>query len=137
MDNKDIDVVYCLPKPLAFIISYLGLSSRKRCLEKPGSHNIFEGRKMVEVLFNCSAWCSVEKLPINEAIGLLRNGYIGNVYMYEVWFSVEGDIGDKGFSSVPNGLDYDLWTGPAPKRPFTENLVHYNCIGIGIMVTVT
>jgi predicted dehydrogenase len=36
------------------------------------------------------------------------------------------DIGDQGFSPVPAGIDYDLWTGPAPKRPFTRNLVHYN-----------
>jgi len=41
-------------------------------------------------------------------------------------FRWRADIGDKGFSPVPDGLDYDLWTGPAPKRPFTRNLVHYN-----------
>jgi len=64
---------------------------------------------------------------INEAIDLIRNGYIGNVYMARgLVFRWRGDIGDKGFSAVPDGLDYDLWTGPAPKRPFTRNLVHYN-----------
>ena len=44
-------------------------------------------------------------------------------------FRWRGDIGDQGFSPVPPGIDYDLWTGPAPKRPFTRNLVHYNWHG--------
>ena len=44
----------------------------------------------------------------------------------EVWSSDgEGILETKGFLPFL-GLDYDLWTGPAPKRPFTENLVHYN-----------
>jgi len=37
-----------------------------------------------------------------------------------------GDIGDKGTEPVPDGLDYNIWLGPAAKRPFTRNLVHYN-----------
>jgi len=64
---------------------------------------------------------------VNEAIQLMREGYIGRVYMARgLVFRWRADIGDKGFSPVPEGLDYDLWTGPAPMRPFTENLVHYN-----------
>jgi predicted dehydrogenase len=64
---------------------------------------------------------------INEAIGLLRDGYIGNVYMARgLVFRWRGDIGNHGTSPVPEGLDYDLWTGPAHKEPFTKDLVHYN-----------
>lgn len=36
------------------------------------------------------------------------------------------NIGNKGISQKPTGLDYDLWCGPAPMVPFTKNLVHYN-----------
>ncbi|MDX1283574.1 MAG: hypothetical protein R3182_01115 [Draconibacterium sp.] len=43
-----------------------------------------------------------------------------------VLFRWRGDIGRKGFSPVPEGLDYDLWTGPATKRPFSRDIVHYN-----------
>jgi len=64
---------------------------------------------------------------VNEAIGLLRDGYIGRVYMARgLVFRWRPSIGDKGTSPVPDYIDYDLWTGPAPKVPFTENLVHYN-----------
>jgi len=134
MDNKDIDVVSIASPNHWHSLSVIWAcqAGKDVYVEKPGSHNIFEGRKMVEATQKYDRivqhGVQLRSSPaINEAIGLLRNGYIGNVYMARgLVFRWRGDIGDKGFSSVPNGLDYDLWTGPAPKRPFTENLVHYN-----------
>ena len=134
MDNKDIDVVSIASPNHWHSLSVIWAcqAGKDDYVEKPGSHNIFEGRKMVEATQKYDRivqhGVQLRSSPaINEAIGLLRNGYIGNVYMARgLVFRWRGDIGDKGFSSVPNGLDYDLWTGPAPKRPFTENLVHYN-----------
>jgi len=101
-------------------------------VEKPGSHNIWEGRKMVEAAhkYNRVVQHGVQlrsSVAIQEAIQLLRDGYIGNVYMARgLVFRKRGDIGNKPTEPVPAGLDYDLWTGPAPKRPFTRNIVHYN-----------
>ena len=134
MDNKDIDVLSIASPNHWHSLSVIWAcqAGKDVYVEKPGSHNIFEGRKMVEATQKYDRivqhGVQLRSSPaINEAIGLLRNGYIGNVYMARgLVFRWRGDIGDKGFSSVPNGLDYDLWTGPAPKRPFTENLVHYN-----------
>ena len=134
MDDKDIDVVsIASPKHWhALSVIWACQAGKDVYVEKPGSHNIFEGRKMVEAAQKYDRivqhGVQLRSSPaINEAIGLLRDGYIGNVYMARgLVFRWRGDIGDKGFSSVPKGLDYDLWTGPAPKRPFTENLVHYN-----------
>ena len=134
MDDKDIDVV-SIASPNhwhALSVIWACQAGKDVYVEKPGSHNIFEGRKMVEAAQKYDRivqhGVQLRSSPaINEAIGLLRDGYIGNVYMARgLVFRWRGDIGDKGFSSVPKGLDYDLWTGPAPKRPFTENLVHYN-----------
>ena len=134
MDDKDIDVV-SIASPNhwhALSVIWACQAGKDVYVEKPGSHNIFEGRKMVEAAQKYDRivqhGVQLRSSPaINEAIGLLRDGYIGNVYMARgLVFRLRGDIGDKGFSSVPKGLDYDLWTGPAPKRPFTENLVHYN-----------
>lgn len=134
MDNKDIDVVSIASPNHWHSLSVIWAcqAGKDVYVEKPGSHNIFEGRKMVEAAQKYDRivqhGVQLRSSPaINEAIGLLRDGYIGNVYMARgLVFRWRGDIGDKGFSSVPNGLDYELWTGPAPKRPFTKNLVHYN-----------
>lgn len=134
MDNKDIDVVsIATPNHWhALAVIWACQAGKDVYVEKPGSHNIWEGRKMVEATHKYDRivqhGVQLRSSPaVNEAIGLLRDGYIGRVYMARgLVFRWRGDIGDKGFSAVPEGLDYDLWTGPAPKRPFTENLVHYN-----------
>ena len=134
MDNKDIDVV-SIASPNhwhALSVIWACQAGKDAYVEKPGSHNVWEGRKMVEAAHKYDRivqhGVQLRSSPaVNEAIQLLRDGYIGRVYMARgLVFRWRGDIGDKGFSPVPEGLDYDLWTGPAPKRPFTRNLVHYN-----------
>ena len=134
MDNKDIDVISIASPNHWHSLSVIWAcqAGKDVYVEKPGSHNIWEGRKMVESAQKYDRivqhGVQLRSSPaINEAIDLLRNGYIGKVYMARgLVFRWREDIGDKGFSAVPNGLDYDLWTGPAPKKPFTKNLVHYN-----------
>jgi len=134
MDNKDIDVV-SIASPNhwhALSVIWACQAGKDVYVEKPGSHNIWEGRKMVEAAQKYDRivqhGVQLRSSPaINEAIELMRDGYIGRVYMARgLVFRWRGDIGDQGFSPVPEGINYDLWTGPAPKRPFTRNLVHYN-----------
>jgi len=134
MDNADIDVV-SIASPNhwhALSVIWACQAGKDVYVEKPGSHNIWEGRKMVEAAnkYNRIVQHGVQlrsSPSIQEAVKLLRDGYIGNVYMARgLVFRWRGSIGDAGFEPVPDGIDYDLWTGPAPKRPFTRNLVHYN-----------
>lgn len=133
-DDKDIDVV-SIASPNhwhALSVIWACQAGKDVYVEKPGSHNIWEGRKMVEAAdkYNRIVQHGVQlrsSPAVNEAIGLLRDGYIGRVYMARgLVFRWRPSIGDKGTSPVPEGIDYDLWTGPAQKRPFSENLVHYN-----------
>lgn len=134
-DDKDIDVV-SIASPNhwhALSVIWACQAGKDVYVEKPGSHNIWEGRKMVEAANKYNrivqhGGVQLRSSPaINEAIQLMRDGYIGRVYMSRgLVFRWRPDIGDKGLSQVPEGLDYDLWTGPAQKEPFTENLVHYN-----------
>jgi len=134
MDNKDIDVIsIATPNHWhSLAVIWACQAGKDAYVEKPGSHNIWEGRKMVEAVHKYDRivqhGVQLRSSPaVNKAIQLLREGYIGRVYMSRgLVFRMRGDIGDKGFSPVPEGVDYDLWTGPAPMRPFTENLVHYN-----------
>lgn len=101
-------------------------------VEKPGSHNIFEGRKMVEAAkkYDRIVQHGVQlrsSVAVQEAIKHLRSGLIGRVYMARgLVFRWRDSIGKKGPSPVPEGLDYDLWTGPAEMLPFSRDFVHYN-----------
>lgn len=101
-------------------------------VEKPATHNIYEGRKIIEAAYkyNRIVQHGVQlrsSVAIREAIQHLRDGLIGKVYMARgLVYRWRPDIGNQGISRVPEGLDYDLWCGPAPMVPFTRNLVHYN-----------
>jgi predicted dehydrogenase len=101
-------------------------------VEKPGSHNVFEGRMMVEAAkkYDRIVQHGVQlrsSVAVQEAIKHLRDGLIGRVYMARgLVFRERGDIGKKGLSPVPEGLDYDIWTGPAEMQPFSRDIVHYN-----------
>lgn len=101
-------------------------------VEKPGSHNIWEGRKMVEAAekYDRIVQHGVQlrsSTALQEAVQHLRNGLIGDVYMARgLVFRWRPDIGDKGLEPIPEGLDYNIWLGPAQERPFSRNIVHYN-----------
>ncbi|HLN72576.1 MAG TPA: Gfo/Idh/MocA family oxidoreductase [Prolixibacteraceae bacterium] len=101
-------------------------------VEKPATHNIAEGRKIIEAAYkyNRIVQHGVQlrsSVAIKEAIQHLEEGLIGRVYMSRgLVYRWRVDIGDKGISQIPPGLNYDLWCGPAPMRPFSKNLVHYN-----------
>jgi predicted dehydrogenase len=133
-EDKNIDVVgIASPNHWhALSVIWACQAGKDVYVEKPGSHNIWEGRKMVEAANKYGRivqhGVQLRSSPaINEAIGLLREGYIGRVYMARgLVFRWRPSIGNHPVESVPEGLDYDIWTGPAQKQPFSKNLVHYN-----------
>src|SRR6266581_1113040 len=62
-----------------------------------------------------------------EAIHHLSDGTIGDVYMARaLCYKWRPTIGHATEEPVPAGVNYDLWTGPAPLKPFTRNRFHYN-----------
>jgi predicted dehydrogenase len=101
-------------------------------VEKPGAHNIFEGRKLVEAAhkYNRIVQHGVQLRSsdaIREAIEKLRGGVIGNVYMARgLVYRWRPSIGKKGPEPAPDYINYDLWTGPAQMEPFSRRIVHYN-----------
>jgi predicted dehydrogenase len=101
-------------------------------VEKPISHNVAEGRRMVEAARHYrrvvqSGTQSRSGSHFREAIEFLRSGKLGKIRLAKAINSQRrANIGRKQDSSPPSGVDYDLWLGPAPKRPFNENRFHYN-----------
>lgn len=133
-ENKDIDaVMLASPNHWHALHTVLACQAGKDVyVEKPATHNVFEGRKIIEAAYkyNRIVQHGVQlrsNVAVREAVQHLHDGLIGRVYMSRgLVFRQRADIGDKGISKVPAGLDYDLWCGPAPMAPFTQNLVHYN-----------
>ena len=101
-------------------------------VEKPTSHNIWEGRKMIEAARRYQRIVSVgmqnrSSTGVRKAIEFLHEGKLGDVYMAKgLCFKPRDSIGKKPDGPVPEGLHYDLWLGPAYWRPYNPNYVHYN-----------
>ena len=134
LDDKDIDAVsIATPEHWHALQTIWACQAGKDVyVEKPVSHNISEGRISCDAArkYNriVAAGTQQRSFPhIQEAIRLLHEGVIGDVYMAKgLCFKARDSIGHKENSPVPEGIHYDLWLGPAPLRPFNENRFHYN-----------
>jgi len=133
-DNKDIDAVsIATPNHWHALATIWACQAGKDVyVEKPGAHNIFEGRKMVEAAhkYNRIVQHGVQlrsSEALQEAVEQLNNGAIGKVYMSRgLVFRWRPSIGHKGTEATPPHLNWDIWQGPAQARDFTRRLVHYN-----------
>ena len=133
-DSKDVDaVVIATPDHWHAPATILACDAGKDVyVEKPASHNIREGRLMVDAARRNSRIVQVgtqsRSRPSSiKAIEIAKSGAIGEVLMAKAWnVQLRNDIGHKPNSPVPNGVDYDTWLGPAPWIPFNENRFHYN-----------
>ncbi|HME35654.1 MAG TPA: Gfo/Idh/MocA family oxidoreductase [Candidatus Sulfotelmatobacter sp.] len=102
-------------------------------VEKPCSHNFWEGRQLVRAAakYNRIVQHGTQirsSHAIQEAVkGIRDGGLIGDVYMARgICFKKRDTIGHAAVEPVPSGVNYDLWTGPAPLKQFTRNRFHYN-----------
>ncbi|MFC1603843.1 Gfo/Idh/MocA family oxidoreductase [Planctomycetota bacterium] len=137
LENKSIDAI-----SIATTNHWHSLATIWACqagkdvyVEKPCSHNVFEGRKCVEAARkykrivqhgtqsrSSSGWA--------KQVAAVASGKYGKLLISKAWASKNGSgrwsIGFKETKEPPENLDFNIWLGPAPKQPYHENIVHYN-----------
>jgi len=134
LDDKDIDAIsIATPNHWHALMGIWACQAGKDVyVEKPCSHNWFEGRQLVRAVKKYNRICqhgsqSRSNPGMLEAIQRLREGLIGDVYLARaLCYKWRATIGHRTVEPVPAGVHYDLWTGPAPLKPFTRNRFHYN-----------
>ena len=128
LDDSTIDAVtYATPNHWHSLGVIWGCQAGKDVyVEKPGSHNIFEGRKMVEAarkynrIVQHGTQCR-SSANIREGIQKLHEGVIGDVYFARgIAYKIRGNLGQHAPRPVPDGLDWDKWCGPAPVHEFSN-----------------
>ena len=149
-------IVIATPNHWHALATVWGLQAGKHVfVEKPASHTVWEGRQMIEAAARYKKLVQVGTMnrsrpAVREAIKFIHEGGIGKIYMARgLCFKPRPSIGKYPDGPMAPGekyaltvgstnyeptydeqylskVDYDLWLGPAPKRPFNRNRFHYN-----------
>jgi predicted dehydrogenase len=134
LDDKSIDAVaVATPDHWHALLTILACQADKDVyVEKPASHNVVEGRRMVEAARKYKRVVQLgtqmrSTQHVREAIAHLHSGALGKLAMARAWTHQKRiNIGHGKPDPVPAGIDYTMWQGPAPERPFYPNRFHYN-----------
>ena len=132
LDDPDIDIVVMgTPTHWHAIPTVLACQAGKHVyVEKPAGHNIAEGRAMLDAARKHDRVVQVgiqsrSGTNYEEACEYIRSGALGKVAFAKGWESArQRGIGYPPDEPVPEGVDYEMWLGPAPKRPFNRNRFH-------------
>jgi predicted dehydrogenase len=133
LDDKTVDVVSIVtPNHWHALATVWACQAGKHVyVEKPASHNIWEGRQMVAAARKYNRLMQVglnnrSAKPVREAMAFLHRGGIGDIYMARALVMVARDsYGVARDGTPPAPFHYDQWLGPAPWRPYSAKRSHY------------
>jgi predicted dehydrogenase len=135
LDRKDVDaVIVGTPDHWHALITVLACQAGKDVyVEKPLSLTIGEGRVMVDTARRHNRVVQMgtqqrSSTHYAEAVEYLRSGVLGKIRLIKTWAYQDwmGNIPKLPDENPPATVDYDMWLGPAPKRPFNKNRFHFN-----------
>ena len=101
-------------------------------VEKPVSHNLREGRRIVQAARKLGRICqggtqNRSNGALSEAIKFIHDGKLGEVKLARsIVYGRRESIGGPGEYAIPPSVDYNLWAGPAPMSPLTRPKFHYD-----------
>jgi len=123
LENKDVDVIsIATPNHWHALAAVWSLQAGKDVyLEKPVSHNVWEGGQIIKAARKYNRICqagtqSRSSHGIKEAVEWVKQGNLGKIKVARgLCYKPRASIGKNGAQPVPDYIDYDLWCGPAPK----------------------
>jgi predicted dehydrogenase len=134
LESKDVDVlVVAAPDHWHALATVWACQAGKHVYcEKPASHNLVEGRRMVQAARKnkCHVQIGTQRRSaphLAAARDFIASGKLGKVPFARAWIAgSRKSIGKLQPGTVPAGVDYSLWLGPCPETPFHPNRFHYN-----------
>ena len=134
LEEKDLDgIAIAAPDHWHAPATLMAVKAGKHVyVEKPCCHNPAEGEILVKAAEKYKKLIQMgsqrRSFPgVQEAMQALHEGVIGRVYFSRGWYAnARKPIGTGKIVPVPANLDFELWQGPAPRREYKDNLVHYN-----------
>jgi predicted dehydrogenase len=134
LESKDVDVItIATPEHWHTPMAVMGLQAGKHVyVEKPSSHNPREGELLVAAQRKYGKLVQMGNQQRSsdhtiEMIQKIKAGLIGKPYFGKCWYSnTRKSIGVGKVVPVPEYLDWELWQGPAPRRPYKDNIHPYN-----------
>lgn len=134
LDDKDVDIlINATPDHWHAPGSIMAMKAGKHVyVEKPCSHNMYENEQLVKASkhFNKVVQMGNQQRSSGhtiEIINKIHNGIIGKPYKAVAFYNNgRGQVPHQKSAAVPEGLDWDLWQGPAPRRDYTSETWDYN-----------
>ncbi len=134
LDDKNIDALFCAaPNHWHGPATIMACKAGKHVyVEKPCSHNPQEGEWMIQAAekYNRCVQMGTQRRSsagTRAAMAKLHQGAIGNIFLSRCYYTgLRGTIGKEKDAQPPANLDYDLWQGPAARKPYRANYVPYN-----------